>query len=181
MILQSLCDYYVRKQHTDPNSIPPLGYEESAISFVIVIDADGHFVNIEDWRVGEGKRKRGRPLFVPQGGDRTGKDSWKTAFLLWDHPRYVLGVPKEGDDKSMPGKRLTAFRQCIQQTFPDITVDAGVNAVVHFYAEEKNMESVKRHPLWRELRDGNGNVSFKFNSATDLICQSGFYPVFTDG
>lgn len=172
MILQSLCDYYVRKQRANQNSIPPHGYEESAISFVIVIEAGGRFVNIEDWRVGEGKRKRGKPLFVPQGIDRTGKDSWKTAFLFWDHPRYVLGVPKDGDDKGMPGKRLSTFHQRIHQTFPDISVDAGVSAVVRFYADENNMESVKRHPLWREIRDGNGNVSFKLNSATDLICQS---------
>lgn len=172
MILQSLCDYYVRKQHSDQNSIPPLGYEESAISFVIVIEGDGRFINIEDWREGEGKRKRGKLLFVPQGGDRTGKDSWKTAFLLWDHPRYVFGIPKDGDDKSIPSKRLDSFRQRIHQVFPDAPIDAGVEAVVRFYADQSNIEAAKRHPLWREIKEGNGNVSFRINTATDLICQS---------
>ena len=172
MILQSLCDYYVRKQRTDPHSIPPIGYEEGAISFVVVLDGDGRFVNIEDWRIGEGRRRRGRPTFVPQGIDRTGKDSWKTAFLLWDHPRYVFGLPRDEDDKNTAVKRLDAFKRRIHLSFPDASVDAGVKAVLQFYAGSKNLESARRHPLWPEIRDSNSNVSFKLRQATDLVCQT---------
>jgi len=172
MIIQSLCDYYIRKQGSDPNSIPPIGYEEGAISFVVVLEDDGRFVNIEDWRIGEGRRRRGRPTFVPQGIDRTGKDSWKTAFLLWDHPRYVFGLPRDEDDKNTAVKRLEVFKHRIHHSFPDASVDAGVKAVLQFYADSKNLESAIRHPLWPEIRDSNGNVSFKLRRATDLVCQT---------
>ena len=126
MIIQSLCDYYVRKQASNPNSIPPIGYEEGAISFVVVLEDDGRFVNIEDWRIGEGRRRHGRPTFVPQGIDRTGKDSWKTAFLLWDHPRYVFGLPRDKDDQTMAAKRRAAFTHRIESSFPDPSIDTGV-------------------------------------------------------
>ena len=132
MILQSLSNYYDRKRQLEPHSVPPIGFEENAISFVVVLDPDGSFVNLEDWREGEGRRKHGKALFVPQSKDRTGTDSWKTAFLLWDHPRYVFGLPKEGDEKELPAKRLEVFRQRILETFPDPKVDEGVNAVVQF-------------------------------------------------
>lgn len=172
MIIQSLCEYYVRKQGSDPNSIPPIGYEDSPISFIVVLENDGRFVNIEDWRIGEGRRRRGKPVFVPQGIDRTGKDSWKTAFLLWDHPRYVFGLPRDGDDKGTAAKRLKVFEQRIHQSFPDASVDAGVNAVLQFYANPKGREPLVRHPLWPEIRDSNGNISFKLRGTTDLVCQS---------
>jgi CRISPR-associated protein Csd1 len=172
MILQSLRDYYVRKQGSDPHTIPPIGYEEGAISFVVVLEVDGRFVNIEDWRIGEGRRRRGRPTFVPQGIDRTGKDSWKTAFLLWDHPRYVFGLPRDEEDKNTAVKRLDAFKRRIHHSFPDASIDAGVRAVLQFYAHSKNLESAIRHPLWPEIRDSNGNVTFKLRQATDLVCQT---------
>lgn len=172
MIIQSLCEYYVRKQGGDPSSIPPIGYEDGSISFVVVLENDGRFVNIEDWRIGEGRRRRGKPVFVPQGVDRTGKDSWKTAFLLWDHPRYVFGLPRDGDDKDAGAKRLEVFKQRIHQSFPDASVDAEVKAVLQFYADSKGREPLMHHPLWPEIRDSNGNVSFKLRGATDLVCQS---------
>jgi CRISPR-associated protein Csd1 len=172
MIIQSLCDYYVRKQASNPNSIPPIGYEEGAISFVVVLEDDGGFVNIEDWRIGEGRRRHGRPTFVPQGIDRPGKDSWKTAFLLWDHPRYVFGLPRVTDDKTMAAKRLGAFTHRVENSFSDPSIDAGVNAVLQFYAKAKNLESAMRHSLWPEIRDSNGNVTFKLRRATDLVCQT---------
>jgi CRISPR-associated protein Csd1 len=172
MILRSLCDYYERKQKNEPNSIPPLGYEENAISFIVVLDPDGSVVNIEDWRVGEGRRKRGRPMFVPQSCDRTGKDAWKTAFLLWDHPRYVFGLRKDEKDKETATKRIGVFKNRIRESFPNQSLDLGVDAVLRFYGNSRNLESIKQHALWPEIEDSNSNVSFRLRSATDLVCQS---------
>lgn len=171
MILQSLCDYYIRKQAIDSRSVPPIGYEERAISFVVVLDDDGAFINIEDWRIGEGKRRRGKLTVVPQGTDRTGKDSWKTAFLLWDHPRYVFGLAGDREDKMAP-KRLDAFIHRIRNSFPDRIMDTGVNAVLKFYANTKNLESVTKHPLWPEVSGSNGNVTFRLRRAPDLVGQA---------
>ena len=172
MILQSLADYYDRKCQLEPDSVPPIGFEEIAISFVIVLDPDGSFVNLEDWREGEGKRKHGKALFVPQSKDRPGTEAWKTAFLLWDHPRYVLGLPKEGDDKETPIKRLEAFRQRVLKSFPDPTVEMGVNAVVQFYDKPENLNRLRETTLWPQIEQTNGNISFRLRDSLELICQS---------
>jgi len=172
MILRSLCDYYERKQKNEPSSIPPVGYEENAISFIVVLDPDGGVVNIEDWRIGEGRRKRGRPMFVPQSCDRTGKNAWKTAFLLWDHPRYVFGLRKDEKDKETASKRIEAFKNRIRESFPNQSLYLGVDAVLRFYGNSRNLESIKQHALWPEIEASNSNVSFRLRSATDLVCQS---------
>lgn len=172
MILQSLANYYDRKRKLEPQSVPPLGFEKNAISFVVVIDPDGSFVNLEDWREGEGKRKHGKALFVPQSKDRPGIDSWKTAFLLWDHPRYVLGLPKEGDDKETPPKRLEVFRQRILESFPDPSVETGINAVVRFYEKPENFKRLQGNSLWPQIEQTNGNISFRLRDTSELVCQS---------
>lgn len=172
MILQSLASYYDRKRKLDPQSVPPPGFEENAISFVVVLDPDGSLVNLEDWREGEGKRRHGKPQFVPQSKDRTGKDSWKTAFLLWDHPRYVFGLPKEGDEKETPAKRLEAFKQRILASFPSPKVDMGVNAVVQFYEKSENLKRLRANALWPQVEQANGNISFRLRDSIELICQS---------
>lgn len=172
MILQSLANYYDRKRQLEPHSVPPIGFEENGISFVVVLDPDGSFVNLEDWREGEGKRKHGKPLFVPQSKDRPGTESWKTAFLLWDHPRYVFGLSKEGDDKETPAKRLEAFRQRILESFPDPKVEMSVNAVVRFYENPANLKRLRATTLWRQIEQTNGNISFRLRDSPELICQS---------
>ena len=172
MILQSLSNYYDRKCQLEPHSVPPIGFEENAISFVVVLDPNGNFVNLEDWREGEGKRKHGKPLFVPQSKDRTGTKSWKTAFLLWDHPRYVFGLSKEGEDKETPAKRLKVFSQRILESFPDPKIDMGVNAVVRFYEKPENLKRLRDTTLWPQIEQSNGNISFRLRDSSELICQS---------
>lgn len=172
MILQSLASYYDRKRKLEPQSVPPPGFEENAISFVVVLDSDGSLVNLEDWREGEAKRRHGKPQFVPQSKDRPGKDSWKTAFLLWDHPRYVFGLPKEGDEKGTPERRLEAFKQRILASFPRPKVDMGVNAVVQFYEKSENLKRLRANALWPQVEQTNGNISFRLRDSIELICQS---------
>lgn len=179
MILQALNDYYERKPKVGEPGISrdqglsPPGLEENAISFVIVLDGDGNFINLEDVRVGEGRSKHGRPQIVPMSRDRTGTNAWQTSFLLWDHPRYVLGVLGENDAPEMADKRIGAFRQCLANAFPDPTVDVGAQAVSRFYGNPANLETLRRHELWPEIARTTGNVSFRLRKSTgDLVCQS---------
>ncbi len=46
MILKALYDYYNRS-----GDLAPAGFEEKEISFVIVIDAEGNFLRVEDCRI----------------------------------------------------------------------------------------------------------------------------------
>lgn len=180
MILHALADYYQRKPKAgegyapDGDAVAPVGMEENAISFVIVIDRQGRFINLGDVRI-EGSRNRpGSPTIVPMSADRTGTDSWRTAFLLWDHPRYVLGLPKAGESKYKGLKRLAVFIRAIRRAFPDPGVDAGVAAVLSFYARRgENFPRLRAHGRFADLEGGNGNITFQLaDEPGDYVCQS---------
>lgn len=176
MILQALNNYYHRKRDVAPSSLPPPGMEFVEISFAVVLRKDGTFFDLVDLREGEGKSKRGKIVIAPQGCDRTGQNAWATAFLLWDHPRYVFGMrtPKDGKDDETPSKRLASFKARILKSFPDPAIDDGVNAVFRFI-DQDNFSMVEQHQLWAELLETTGNVSFRLtDDPENFICE---YPV----
>ena len=70
MILQELVNYYERMAKLEDSNIAPIGLEWKEISFAIVIDKEGRFLDIDDLRT-EGKKPRGRACLVPQGETRT--------------------------------------------------------------------------------------------------------------
>jgi CRISPR-associated protein Csd1 len=179
MILQALCDYYERKPKVgEPGvaageGVPPLGMEENGLGFIIVLDDTGSFVNIEDIRVEGGRTRSSRPMIVPMSRDRTGKNAWQTAFLLWDHPRYVLGVLGEKDAPEMARKRIGAFCSTIGKAFPDTSVDRGVHAVDRFYANPEHLAKVRTHPLWPDIEASSYGVSFRLRDIPgELVSQS---------
>ena len=73
MILQALYAYYERK-----GNLAPQGYEWKEIPFLIVIDEQGCFVNLEDTRTGEGKNKRANAFLVLKTRSRTGANAFQT-------------------------------------------------------------------------------------------------------
>jgi len=176
MILQALCDYYARKPKAGEaaDGLAPLGMEENNIGFVIVLDKAGTALNIEDLRVQVGRQKKGRATIVPASCDRTGTKAWETAFLLWDYPRYVLGVIGEKDKPEMAEKRIGSFRRALEVAFPDPSIDAGVLAVNRFYERfDENLLHIKAHSLWPELESTTYGVSFRLGDvAGQLVCQS---------
>lgn len=176
MILQALVGYYERKTKAGEaaDGLPPLGMEENNIGFVIVLDKAGLTLNIEDMRVQIGRQKKGRPMIVPASCDRTGKNAWKTAFLLWDHPRYVLGVLGEKDEPEMAEKRISSFRSALDEAFPDAAIDPGVHAVKRFYERfDENIARLRAHTLWTEIEGTAYGVSFRLNEIDGhLVSQS---------
>ena len=97
MILQALYDYYLRKSVDPDSGIAPEGFERKAIPFIIVIDQEGRFVDLQ--ATGDQTHKKGKQFLVPKGVGRPGKNAWKTAYLLWDHFGYVLAHPKSETQK----------------------------------------------------------------------------------
>lgn len=181
MILQALNDYYKKKREYNPDSLPPPGMELVEISFVVILRKDGSFFDLADMREGEGRNKRGKLVNAPQSCDRTGQNAWATAFLLWDHPRYVFGIPTQKDiernDEQTPLKRLESFKNRILKSFSDPLVDDGVNAVFKFI-NNGDFSKIKQHQLWDELQETTGNVSFRLADEPDvLICE---HPVVID-
>ena len=160
MILQALCDYYERKL-----DLPRLGFEIKAIPFVIEINSAGEFVQIEDTRSLEGKKKIARNFLVPQGVKKT---SGIATNLLWDNAEYVLGVTSTGKPERVQ-EQHAAFCSKLDSLAENID-DAGLNAVRTFLnASAKTRLEVD--PLWAEILETNPVMSFRLNGDLELVCQ----------
>ncbi|MBK1703056.1 type I-C CRISPR-associated protein Cas8c/Csd1 [Halochromatium glycolicum] len=169
MILQALYDLYSR--YPD-GALPIEGYEEVPIAFKLVVDANGNFVDLVDVRDIKGNKRMPKRMRLPSKVDRPGQGSWQTAFLLWDHPRYVLGIPPDDSAKeaALAPKRVEAFVSRIEQSFPTSGIDPGVDAVLNFYSGG-GPEHARQHPLLPDLLDSKGNVAFQLLGDVELVAQ----------
>ena len=172
MILQALYDYYQRKQADPEDALPPFGFEWKEIPFVIEIDTDGHLIQIEDTRSGEGRKKPARAFLVPQGVKKT---SGIASNLLWDNAEYVLAIPrkvKKGQKKPDPARVLQqqeAFIERIRSLPEPAASDPGITAMLAFL-ENFACRNLMRLPVWKELR-ANPNLSFRLAGDSELVCQ----------
>jgi len=166
VILQALKEYYDRKA-TDPDSgIAPAGWERKEIPFIIVLNRKGDFVQIEDTREGVGKKKRARSFVVPQAVKKT---SGIAANLLWDVAGYVLGIDtksKGNAERALEQKK--AFVARIQTELQHVVE---VEPILKFL-NDLPMEQLKAETNWAEIVEINPNLSFRFNDAQELVCQS---------
>jgi len=177
MILQALCDYYDRKQ----DDLPPFGFEEKAIPFIIVINENGQFVHLENNSEIENGKTVVRPLRVPKASGRSGAKSYETAYCLWDHYGYVAAQPKlakPGDtpndkDIEIAKKQHVSFKQLITKISEDLPNDTGVQAVHLFLNSTSEIEKLKTSDDWQECLKIKGcNLSFRLSGAPYLVCQS---------
>ncbi len=70
MILQALKVYYDRKVADSESDIAPEGFERKPIPFLIVIDRNGKFINLEDTREKIGKIGDSLPNSSSRGMNR---------------------------------------------------------------------------------------------------------------
>ena len=170
MILQALSTYYHRKE----DELPPEGFEQKEIPFLIIINQDGEFVNLQDTRSPSGKRLIARKFVVHKENARSGKNAWQATNLLWDHYGYVLGNPKSDTDKDkeMAEKQHGTFIAQVQALFKTFPEDLELQAVRRFYTDE-HYKKVFEHPLWQDCKKINGcNLSFQISGENRLICQN---------
>ena len=173
MILQALTQYYQRKADND-SDIAPQGFEYKQIPFIIVIDKDGNFVQLEDTRGTDSKTKKGNFFLAPLASTRSGKNSADVANLLWDHYGYIFAHPKEDTDTAivMANRQHQAFKQRINEVLTK-TNDSGLKAVKEFLTNETNIDLVKNTNTWQQCLKIKGcNLTFRLQGETDLICQS---------
>ena len=175
MILHALTRYYQRKAASDGN-VAPEGFENKEIPFVIVLDKAGKFIQLEDTREQQGKKKIGRKFLVPKGLGRAGSKSYEVSNTLWDHYGYVLAHPKEDDEKSdilaqNQHKSFIAKVDELKQALPD---DAGIQAVSAFLAQANEVAKVRQAEGWQECAKIKGcNLSFRLvDEPVALVCQS---------
>lgn len=165
MILQALYDYYQRKK----DILPQPGFESKELKFVIVINNQGGFIDLEDLR----ENKKGKEYILPKSVGRTGKNSWQTAFLLWDHTGFVLAHSKDTTPASieMAKKQNKTFVERIKNCPDSVKNDEGVKAVLLFYSSNQ-IENVKNHSIWPDCAKIPGcNISFRLDGDYALIPQ----------
>jgi CRISPR-associated protein Csd1 len=162
MILQELARYYERKANDPETALAPEGFELKEIPFVIVLDDKGKFVQIEDTRTPDGKKKRARSFIVPQGVKKT---SGVAANLLWDTAEYVLGI----DTKSKPDRVVLQHAEFVKRLNELPADDPGVRAVQAFLADVP-LALLEQSPAWEEIRTTNPNLSFQLVHDTELVC-----------
>ena len=166
MILQALKDYYERKAADPEGGIAPDGFEQKEIPFVIVIDAEGQLVQIEDTRRQVGKQLRAKSFLVPQSEIRS---SGIKACLLWDNAEYVLGVCAKKDSKpERVADQHKAFVQRIDEL--NLPQDEGVTAIRKFMQRDyfPDLEASEYLAL---IKESNPFMTFRLNSDTQLVCE----------
>ena len=172
MILHALTQYYQRKAKSD-GGIAQEGFENKEIPFIIVIDKQGKFIQLEDTRELKNKKKVARTFLVPKGLGRSGSKSYEVSNLLWDHYGYVLAYAGEKGQEQADKQHasFTANVNELKQALPD---DAGVAAVAAFLASAEEKSKVMQTANWAECAKVKGcNLSFRLvDEAVDLVCQS---------
>ena len=172
MILHALTQYYQRKAESD-GGVAPEGFENKEIPFIIVIDKQGKFIQLEDTRELKNKKKVARTFLVPKGLGRSGSKSYEVSNLLWDHYGYVLAYAGEKGQEQADKQHasFTANVNELKQALPD---DAGVAAVAAFLASAAEKSKAMQAANWVECAKVKGcNLSFRLvDEAVDLVCQS---------
>jgi len=157
MILKALYDYYERK----PEIHAHIGYEKEELDFIIVIDTDGKFVDLQNKREG----KRGKKYFVPKGVIRTG--GIKSNFL-WDKIEYITGFSKDEKKSAQAKKYNKAFIDKLKSLTEELKEDEGVKAVLLFY-DNNQTEELITHQNWEECLKVSGWMSFQLDGVDNLI------------
>ena len=178
MILQALYDYYQRKAADSESKIAPFGLEWKEIPFLIVIDKDGNFINLADTREGGGKIKQVKRYCVAKSKGRSGKNSWQTSNILWDHLGYVLGHPKD-DQKKTPEQNLqdaekqhSTFIKQLDQFIGRFPENNELAAVSSFYKNPSNLHLLKDHPNWEEcIKIPGCNMSFQVTGELGIVAE----------
>lgn len=172
MILHALTQYYQRKAKSD-GGVAPEGFENKEIPFIIVIDKQGKFIQLEDTRELKNKKKVARTFLVPKGLGRSGSKSYEVSNLLWDHYGYVLAYAGE-KGQEQADKQHASFTANVNELKQELPDDAGVAAVAAFLASSAEKSKVMQAANWAECAKVKGcNLSFRLvDEAVDLVCQS---------
>ncbi len=168
MILLALKEYYDRKAADPESDIAPEGFEKKGLQFLIVINEQGQFINIEDTREKVGKRLEPKIFLVPRSVGRSGSKSYETTFLLWDHIGYLLGLPKD-DEKSI--KQHQTWLKALDELPQELIEDIGVKAVLQFYKTNEHAKAINSPQIQECLKAPQCNMSFRLVSDVPVSCR----------
>ena len=170
MILQALKEYYDRKA-ASATDVAPEGFEKKEFPYLIVINLDGKFIELEDTREKLGKKLIGKSFLVPRSCPRSGKKAYETTFLLWDHLGYVLGHPSS-DEKAL--KQHDVWLNSLRNLPDSLKKEKEVKAILQFY-DSGGIEQVKASPNWKDCSKLKScNITFRLAGVPSPIPCSPF-------
>lgn len=146
-ILASLVGAYSRM--ASRGEVPAFGYSQQSIGFLIPLQPDGAPAGLPiDLRAGEGRKRMGRAMAVPQPSKRT---SGIAPNFLWDKTAYVLGVTAL--EARRTAKEHQAFVDCHRKWLAG-TNDEGLLALLRFL-ESWKPETFAELSWPEEMKDQN--------------------------
>ncbi len=174
MILTALYNYYHRKaassphqhqSHVPENAVAPPGWEYKELPYLVIINARGEFVAIEETREG----KRARKFRVPKAVKRTVQIE---SNLLWDNPEYALGKAC----KSSPERThqmYASFIERIEKELGPLKIPS-VEALLTFLRNDP-IGQIEHSPgaaeLWQRICEESPFITFRIDSAAHTsIC-----------
>jgi CRISPR-associated protein Csd1 len=161
VLLRQLVDYAERmKDRRDDrlNAIPPVGYTNTPVKWIIPLDREGVFLG--SLIPAEGKGKKGKEYACPH---RPRTSTAVRPRLLADTAEYVLGIPKADSQKKQARARdcHAAFVQLVAECAPR-TGEPAVTAVLRFL---KGMESP---PALPDDFSQSDNVTFQVDGTLPI-------------
>jgi CRISPR-associated protein Csd1 len=169
MILQALYEYYQRR-----DDLAPQGFERKEIPFIIIIDEQGNFINLEDTREGEGKNKRARSYLVIKTKSRPGAKASEITNVFWDHYGYVLGHPKDDTEKAKKDatSQHQTFTKLIEEACLKFSDNEQFNAVSKFANNGDAIAQVFSHENWKDCSKIAGcNLSFRIAGEVNIVAE----------
>lgn len=144
MILQALYDYYDRLNDWQEGYLAPIGFEDREIGYVIVIDRNGRFLEIEDNNNQGGGAQEFR---VVQYIERTSNAS-EVAYVFWDTPEYVI---------NLSGKAIADETQAKTKTFA-----SKVDSFCELYPNNQEFKAVSLFYIKKEYMNPKLTESKEF-------------------
>lgn len=142
-ILASLARAYERL----PDA-PPFGYSTQNIGVVVGLNEDGSVASVSPWFDGHGRKRKPRPMQVPQPVKRASNIA---PNFLWDKTAYVLGVTTGEGHRT--AREHAAFKDYHEKALTGAD-DAGLNALLLFLRRWTPDQFAA--PLWSDdLKDQN--------------------------
>lgn len=170
MILKALYDYYHRC-----GDLAPQGFEYKEISFIVIVDADGNFIDVEDMRTDD--KKHGTSYLVVKGV-RSG--TTPKPYLFWDNVEYTCNYvapnPKNSSERQTELQRKASTKhnalvdkyKAISAKYQD---NKAFKAVCLFY-DNDGLEKLYAHHLWQEIiKKPTVNISYRLDEDLTIVAE----------
>ncbi|MCB2188430.1 MAG: type I-C CRISPR-associated protein Cas8c/Csd1 [Deltaproteobacteria bacterium] len=164
MILQALNQLYERHLADPESDVPVPGFCDAKVSFCLLLDKEGHLLQVQDLREAKGKKKTPRSMRVPETFKRT--VGIKANFLC-DNTKYALGADAEGVT-GRSRETFHAFLDLVQEVGGGLD-EPGLQAVRAFLSawEPENAPKLEN---WEEI--AGQNLVFRLDMAKGYVHES---------